>query len=335
MANVIAEGMRGYTYSPEFARCFAGLGRFVPGSFALNTNGSNYFTGISLIAILFFALVSARAQTASPTPSPAASPAPKSSLPPTLEHEFFKNILRDQKAIWTAPLHLHADDARWLAPLGVGTAALIATDRQTADAIGEFHDQLKPSRVISYAGSTYGLGAVAASFYLIGRAKNNNRARETGLLSAEALVNSLIVVTALKGITQRARPLSGRERSKFFVGGTSFPSGHSIQAWSVATVVAHEYHDRVAVQIAAYGIAGAVSVARFTGRRHYLSDVLVGSVMGYGIGRYVYRARHRKNSDSGGEGEKASYSGSKRWPVIATQYDRRAREYGLVLAWSF
>jgi hypothetical protein len=55
------------------------------------------------------------AQTLTPAPSPAVSPAAKK---PSLESDFFKNILRDQKAIWTSPMHLRAKDARWLAPLG-------------------------------------------------------------------------------------------------------------------------------------------------------------------------------------------------------------------------
>ena len=201
--------------------------------------------------------------------------------------------------------------------------------------MGEFHKQLNMSRIVSYAGSTYGVGTVAATFYLIGRAKHDDRARETGLLGAEALIDSAIVVTALKEITQRARPLAGRERSEFFERGTSFPSGHSVEAWSLATVIANEYHDRPLVQIGAYGIASAVSLARFTGRKHYLSDVLVGSAMGYGIGRYVYHAHHRKSSDSGGDEEEESRDRAKRWPLIVPQYNRRVHDYGVTLAWSF
>jgi membrane-associated phospholipid phosphatase len=195
---------------------------------------------------------------------------------------------------------------------------------------------LNVSRTVSYAGSSYGTASVAAAFYLFGRAKHDYRARETGILGAEALVDSTIVVSAIKGVTQRTRPTGGISRSDFFDGGSSFPSGHSIQAWSLATVIASEYHDHVAVQIAAYGIAGAVSVARFTGRNHYLSDVLIGSAMGYGIGRYVYHAHHRKPSVStGGEEEEESFTRSKRWPVIAPAYNRHAHEYGVALAWSF
>ena len=287
---------------------------------------------ILLMTALVAAAFSVHAQTPLPTPSLAASPPAKE---PTLESEFFKNILRDQKAIWTAPLHLQTHDARWLVPLGVGTAALIATDQQTGDEIAESDRPLNASRVISYAGSAYGVAAVAGAFYIFGRANHNSRARETGVLAAEALIDSAIVGTSIKAITQRTRPSGGQSRSDFFDGGSSFPSGHSIEAWTLATVIANEYHDHLPVQIAAYGIASAVSVARFTGRNHYLSDVLIGSAVGYGIGRYVYRTHHRKATDSGGGEEEESFTPSRRWPAIMPDYNRHAREYGVALSWSF
>ena len=286
--------------------------------------------GIILSGVMFSAAVSIRAQapSASPSPTPSASPSP------TLESQFFKNILRDQKAIWTSPFHLHGRDARWLAPLGLGTAALIATDRRTGDKIGKFHKQLNVSRYVSYAGSGYGVSSVALTFYLFGRAKHNERARETGLLGAEALIDSAIVVTVVKEIAQRRRPLAAKGRSDFFDGGSSFPSGHAIESWALATVIANEYHGHRLVQVGAYGIATAVSLSRFTGRKHYLSDVLVGSAMGYGIGRYVYRAHHRKSSASTDD-EEESRSRSKLLPLIVPEYNRRAREYGVALAWNF
>jgi len=234
-----------------------------------------------------------------------------------------------------APFHMHGRDARYLVPLGLGTAGLIATDQQTGDEVAESTRPLSASRFISHAGSAYGVGAVAATFYIAGRAGHNMRARETGILGAEALIDSAIVVNVVKEITQRTRPTGGKSRSDFFDGGTSFPSGHSIEAWSLATIIANEYHDHTAVQIAAYGIASAVSVARFTGRNHYLSDVLVGSALGYGIGRYVYHAHHRKSSDAGGDQEEESFSRSKRLPAIEPLYNRHAHDYGVALAWSF
>jgi hypothetical protein len=248
--------------------------------------------------------------------------------PRSLERDFFKNILNDQKEIWTAPMRLHRSDAKWAIPAGIGFMALVTTDRITGDEMAESERQVKLSRIVSNAGSVYGLGAVAGAFYLFGRGKNDDRARETGLLSAEALVNSVIVESALKGITQRARPSTGVERSEFFDGGNSFPSGHSTQAWAVAAVIANEYHDRRAVQIAAYGAATAVSVARFTGHKHYLSDVVAGSALGYVIGQYVYTTRHRSLPDD--------EPVSQLWtPMITPQFNRATHSYGLSLRWTF
>lgn len=297
----------------------------------MRSNGRSLCHFGMTVLIALIAMVSGQAQTPTPSPTPAVSSTP------SLEREFFKNVLRDQRAIWTSPFDLKGEDARWLVPLGVGTGALIATDRETGDEMLESHHLDNASRIVSYAGSIYGVAAEAGGFYLIGRATHDYRARETGILSAEAALDSGIVVTVLKEVTQRARPTAGVDRSKFFVGGTSFPSGHSIQAWSIATVVANEYHDHLAVEIAAYGVASAVSVARFTGHYHYLSDVLVGSAMGYGIGRYVYHAHHRIASRGGGgedeEDELSKRSG--RWPAVAPVFDSHTHTYGLGLAWSF
>jgi hypothetical protein len=264
----------------------------------MRRNRSSICPFVTIVLAIFLSASGAHAQT--PTPSPS---------PKSLEKEFFKNILRDQKAIWTAPLHLHRVDAKWILPSSIGAMALITTDRITGDEIGEAERQVKVSQIVSYAGSIYGIGALATTFYLIGRNTHNDRVRETGILTAEATIDSIIV---------------GGERSEFFDGGSSFPSGHSIQAWSAAAVIANEYHDRKLVQVAAYGIASAVSVARFTQHKHYLSDVLVGSAAGYGIGHYVYHTHHRDPSVT-----------QSRWPAIVPQYSRNARQYGVGLTWNF
>jgi membrane-associated phospholipid phosphatase len=274
-----------------------------------------------MIVIALATAISATAQTPAPTPSES-----------SLEKDFFKNILQDQKAIWTAPLHIDRADAKWIVPGSIGLMALITTDRITGDEIAEFDNQKGLSKAISQAGSVYTLGAAAGTFYLLGRKNNNARARETGVLSAEALVNGLLVSGALKVITQRSRPAGGHERSEFFDGGSSFPSGHSTQVWSVATVIASEYHDRRSVQIAAYATATAVSVARFTGGKHYISDVVAGSALGFGIGKYVYHKRHRELLDSSSDDGPVSKLW---WPTISPDVNRRTRQYGIGLTWSF
>ena len=264
---------------------------------------------------------------------------PKAVTKPSLEKKFLVNILDDQRAIWTSPFRLRGSDAKWLAPLGLSTVALIATDRRTSGELVEHGDNLNRLRIsknISRLGSMYSTAGAAGVLYLTGRATHNDRLRETGLLGAEALVDSSIVVNALKTASQRQRPATDNSSGEFFAGGSSFPSGHAIGAWSLATVIAQEYgHHRPLVQVGAYGLATAVSLSRYTGRNHFLSDVLVGSAMGYGIGRYVYHKHHDPALDARNEKERNDLVRSRLFPRIAPLYYPRAHVYGGMLAWNF
>jgi membrane-associated phospholipid phosphatase len=294
---------------------------------------------VLLCALIAIVAAGASAQTAQGGATPAAhpSPTPEAKPTPSLESRFFKNILRDQRAIWTWPFHSGHGEAKWLAPLGLSTAALIATDRYTAGELaenGENQTRLRISRDISQGGSLYTTGGIAATFYLIGRAAKNARARETGLLSAEALIDSVIVDQALKLATQRPRPRVDDASGEFFDRGRSFPSGHATSAWSLATVVAYEYgRHRPLVQVGAYGLAAAVSLSRYTGRNHFLSDVLVGSALGYGVGRYVYRAHHDPSLDEGEHHSKRARS--KLIPFASPSFSLASHSYGAALAWDF
>lgn len=194
------------------------------------------------------------------------------------------------------------------------------------------------SRSLSHFGSPYWTGGVAGAFYLLGQLRHNARAKETGLLGVEALVNGALVVESVKLITQRPRPLDDKYHRGFFSGGYAFPSGHAMSAWAVATVVAYEYGERrPLVRIGAYGLASAVSLSRYGGRRHFLSDAFVGSLIGYGIGRYVFFKHHDRNLDSQ-EGHGDFKPPSKLWPSATPyiQHDaRNSRQYGMTFMWNF
>jgi membrane-associated phospholipid phosphatase len=207
-------------------------------------------------------------------------------------------------------------------------AAFFFADRRLGDEFAESSGLIPVGNAVSYAGSAYVVGGATAAFYLVGRFTDNARARETGLLAAQALLDSAIVGGVIKVATQRARPDAGFTRSEFFTAGSSFPSGHSLNIWSFASVVAHEYSDHRWIQITAYSTAAAVSVARVAAQRHYVSDVLVGGALGYAIGRYVYRTHQRL--DRAGAAAPASRM---TWPAIAVQYAPRAREYEVRVTW--
>jgi len=202
-----------------------------------------------------------------------------------------KRGVRDQVEIYSAPFHKSAIKF----DLGVAaiTAGLIVTEPDSSE---QFADISKsPSLRFSDVG-LYGTMGTVGAFYLSGLVTHDAHAKETGLLGAEAIANTAITFNVLKIATGRERPLIATQNGRFWRYnqlGSSFPSGHATMTWAGATVVAHEFPKRW-VQILAYGGASAVAFSRYSGRRHYPSDVFVGSVVGYFIGSHIFHAHCRE-----------------------------------------
>ena len=208
----------------------------------------------------------------------------------SLRWHLLARFLRDQEGIWKSPGQLRLEDAEWLLPLGLATAGTLATDTEFSKHLSNSPSRIK--RTNDFA--NYGLGAMgglAGGIYLWGQMSHDDHKSETGFLAGEAAVNSLAVVYALKYSFQRERPLQDDYRGGFWKGGDSFPSEHSAAAWSIASVIAHEYPSPL-TEVLAYGIASAVSVSRLTAKQHFPSDVLIGSAIGWLSGEVTYRRHH-------------------------------------------
>lgn len=208
------------------------------------------------------------------------------------------NILNDQKRIWTFPVHA-AEGENWIPTAAVlGTAAgLVALDPIEAHYFRNtttFHtfDTI-------FAGNATIAATIAApvSFYVAGRIRKDSKLQHTGLLAGEAVADAEVVVTALKYATRRQRPENipahGNFYDSWYDGGSvtsgngSFPSGHSIAAFAIATVVARRYGNRRWVPYVAYGMAALVGFSRLSLSAHFFSDVFVGGALGYSIGRFA------------------------------------------------
>ena len=211
-------------------------------------------------------------------------------------------ILQDQKAIWTSPFHTAKSDVKYWAIFGGATAALVATDRWTVKQLPNSSSQVSVSTWGSRFGAAYSLIPISAGLYFIGTGAHADRFRETGLLCFETLIDSTLAVEAIKLVADRARPLEGDGNGGFedSTNGrwrSGFPSGHAINTWAVASIVAHEYpHPRI-VPILAYGFATTVVVARVGARRHFPGDVVAGSAVGWFIGDYAFGRRHNSQLD--------------------------------------
>jgi membrane-associated phospholipid phosphatase len=213
--------------------------------------------------------------------------------------ELLPNIASDQKKIWLFPLQL--GQPRVFIPTAAvlgATAGLVALDPhdtpyfQHTNAFSGFNNALSSSN------STYGIIAVPVSFYLIGLARKDSKMQKTALLAAEAVANAEIVTTVFKDVDRRIRPAAigkgGNYSDTWFDspgsilrGRGSFPSGHTIAAFSIATVVARRYPQHRWVPFVAYGLAGAVAFSRVTLSAHFVSDVFMGGALGYSISRFA------------------------------------------------
>jgi membrane-associated phospholipid phosphatase len=227
----------------------------------------------------------------------AGSDAPPSALPdapdaqtPVTEKGLPLAILKDQAPIWTSPVRVRTHDLVWLLPFGAAMGITLSTDTDAMRDVSRDR-QFNKDNVNA---SNYLLGgtiAVPVGLYGVGLFNGNAHARETGLLSGEALVDSVVVDEVAKVIFRRERPLYNNAAGDFFaanVGGNgSFPSLHSTVAWTVAGVVAGEYPSKW-VQIGMYSVASTVSLTRVLGQEHFPTDVLVGGVGGWLIGHYVF-----------------------------------------------
>jgi membrane-associated phospholipid phosphatase len=197
-----------------------------------------------------------------------------------------RTIGEDEIHILKAPFQKKA--IPWDVFLVGATTALAATDadeRVLQDVPVSWH---QTNRDISNA-FTFGTAAVAGGIYLTGLVTKNAHEQEVGIRTAESTVDSVILYAAMKAIFQRQRPYTGPGEGKFFAGNWSngsFPSGHAMFSWTIASTVAHQYHS-IPLDLLLYGMAGTVSVTRVTAGQHFPSDVIVGSVLGYLIGDYV------------------------------------------------
>src|SRR2546428_6857486 len=216
-----------------------------------------------------------------------------------------KDIGHDQAGIWTSPLRISSREALWLVPFAAGTGVALHYDAQAQQNLGIDKSRIDASNTTSGFGSSYVLLGGAAGFYFLGLGTHNQHLAETGRLGAEAVLDSFLVVEALKLATNRERPNEGNGQGGFWPHGTrsyeldgSFPSGHATETFALARVIASEYPSKP-VQVAAYAFALAISASRVTARQHFPSDVLVSGTFGYLIGGYVVRHHAAQGVNSG------------------------------------
>ncbi len=238
--------------------------------------------------------------TSPPAPSP--TPSPTSQSHPTVERLvswklLLPNIASDQERIWTSPARL-VQGQNWIptaAVLGT-TAGLMTLDPTEAGYFRNTSTFQRFNNIFSGNATAVGIILAPVSLYAAGRIRRDSKMQQTALLAGEAVADAAIVTTVFKDATERVRPAGFpaqgnlydswfENRGSFLRGNGSFPSGHTIAAFSVATVVARRYGNHRWIPYVAYGAAALVGFSRLSLSAHFLSDVFIGGALGYSISR--------------------------------------------------
>ena len=166
--------------------------------------------------------------------------------------------------------------------LGTGLAAgglinMSGGDDATADFFAA-DEQLPPgvAGTLDTIGASHIVYPAAIGTYFLGRALGNEGVRSTGAKLTQGLLVSGVLVTITKRLTSRTRPDDGS---------LSFPSGHTADCFTIATILQLEHGWKLGVP--AYAVAGLVSAQRLDANRHFLSDVIVGAAIGLVVGHTV------------------------------------------------
>jgi membrane-associated phospholipid phosphatase len=205
------------------------------------------------------------------------------------------NFLHDQEQIFLFPREL-AQGRYWSPTVIVASAtlALLSADPH----VDPYFNHTRAFRSFNHAFGSKLTGAetiaIPSALYAIGFHRHDSYMQNTALFAGEAVADSEVVRVFINSVTMRWRPQDIYRRrtysDTFFHSvshvGSSFPSGHTIAAVAVATVIARRYREHHWVPWVAYGLAGAIGFSRISLRAHFPSDVFLGGILGYAIARY-------------------------------------------------
>lgn len=154
--------------------------------------------------------------------------------------------------------------------------------------IKEFRDRVAPNYkcgIDDLLQVTPGVGVLALRC-----AGVKGRSDSWGELMSGMLLSSMMSVIFTEGVkntTGRRRPYSEYERN-------SFPSGHTMTAFTSATILHKEYGKRSPwFSIGGYACATAVGISRVLNNKHWASDVLAGAGFGIAAGEIGYLINDR------------------------------------------
>ena len=150
-------------------------------------------------------------------------------------------------------------------------------------------------KIITNSASPVAMGTPVI-LYGIGLLKKDKAIKQNALYVGASVITASVVSTILKNSIKRTRPFTTYpDIEKVTSGGSySFPSGHTSDAFSLATSVTLAY-PKWYVITPTFIWAGTVGYSRMDLGVHYPSDVLMGAITGAGSAFLCYKAQRWLN----------------------------------------
>lgn len=186
----------------------------------------------------------------------------------------------------------------WVRPVALTVGAVLVSalaDKPVDRQMKKYQDKRVLRGLNTYGNALpYALIGAAGTAFALG----DDRMRNTGLIAMQSIAAATGVSVVGKYAVNRARPEEergpwSRVGDGYSRSDASFPSGHSAVSFAAITPFAKEYNAPWL-----YGVAALGSAGRVAGRKHWVSDTVAGSVIGYAIGSWLWEAQ-REQSGSG------------------------------------
>lgn len=221
----------------------------------------------------------------------------------------FKISVDDGICTFTAPVRFSSTDWIKAGAVVLTTTAFMPVDKDIRKEFQNKHDDTKNK--IADIGSAYGHiitpVIIGGGIYSYGLFFKDDYVRETGRMVFEAVLYSGIITNVTKIISGRSRPYT--ERGPYFYnifslneGSLSLPSGHTTVAFAMSSVLSNRIKN-VYATIGLYTLSTVTALSRIYSDKHWASDVVIASAIGYFVGDYISSEKKSCNSKN-----KFSYS---------------------------
>ncbi len=236
-------------------------------------------------------------ETAPAIEEPTVERTPPEAPPPYRPPGFPKTLLLDAGHVLSAPARWQGRE--WLI-LTASTAALAGMSLADESLSDSARERGPTSGFVGDVYNQFGGGGsflILGGFYLAGVIGKDSKAKDVCLDGLAASMIATGMITPVIGtVVGRERPTEEQGAYSFKpFEGRSFPSGHSTQAFAVASVIATSY-DQLWVKAAAYGLATMTAWERVRRGKHFPTDVVAGAAIGTLVGHSVVRFSRKLRS---------------------------------------